>query len=497
MPWHKYMSCVARAFQYRGAQFVSGALLALGFAPYHYLVPALLALAVFYHGQITAASLRSACVRAFWFGYGFSIAAHYWIAFSLLVDVQQFGWLVPFCVLGLSAAMACWWVAFAALFATLKSPAMLSNALIFTSVFVLIEYARSFGIFGFPWNLIGYALMDVLPLAQLASVAGVYGVGALVVLAVTLCYHVRGNPRPAIGMMILVFAIYGWGAQRLQTPLKYADTNVRIVQPNIAQAAKWNPQVAAQTMATLQTLSRSGGAGRVDMIVWPETAVPFTLNPDMNWGALQENVPPDTSLITGFVRMDDAGNLFNSVAWIHGNSAQIYDKKQLVPFGEFVPFRDILPIDKITPGGIDFSRGKGGATLQHGGVMLQPLVCYESIFPQLSLATKHRPQALVNVTNDGWFGDSPGPHQHLDMARMRAIEQGLPMLRAANTGVSAVVSPYGALLVYLPLNRAGVLDHVVPKALAPTLYSRYGAWGACFYAVVLLFVFVATYRRKR
>lgn len=481
-------------------QFILGALLAAAFAPYDVWPLAVICLLGFYHAQVTARTVRDALIKCFWFAYGFSIAAHYWIAYSLLIDAAQFGWLVPFCVLGLSAAMAAWWVVGAFIFWHAKPAPPVLSASAFCLVFVLIEYAKSFGIFGFPWNLMGYTLLNLPALAQFASIAGVYGLSALVLLSAATFYHARSHPKFAASVLVLLAALYVWGHQRMQTPLVFTETTVRLVQPNIAQNMKWSADAASNTMQTLESLSRQPASSKVpDIVIWPETALPYTISSSQQHAAQQSLIsmmPQGTNaLIAGAVRSDDKQNLYNSIVWISGESFDAYDKFKLVPFGEFVPFRQILPIDKITPGGKDFSRGVAGKVLKSGALKARPLVCYESIFSHLA-GGESRPDFLLNLTNDAWFGDSPGPYQHLAMARMRAIEQGFGLLRSANTGVSAVISPYGKMLMHLPLNSEGVIDHQIPEALPTTFFAKFSHWLMIGYISFLLLIFMMLRCRK-
>jgi apolipoprotein N-acyltransferase len=258
---------------------------------------------------------------------------------------------------------------------------------------------------------------------------------------------------------------------------------LRLVQANIDQRLKWEEAERVNTLRKYLALSSQPGAAPVTHIVWPETALPYFLatEPEL-LRIVAQVVPPGGLLLTGAVRVDPPGALpsrvWNSVHAIdaRGRVVATFDKYHLVPFGEYVPLRGILPIDKITPGASDFSAGPGPATLALPGLPpASPLVCYEAIFPGAVTARGgQRPGWLLNVTNDAWFGDSAGPHQHFASARLRAVEEGLPLVRAANTGISAVIDPYGRVLASLPLGREGVLDAGLPDALAATPFARFG-----------------------
>jgi apolipoprotein N-acyltransferase len=450
--------------------FALGALLSLAFAPFH-VWPALLAvpvLLVLLHATVSR-------VRVVWlsvaFGYGFFMAGTYWIAYSLLVDAENFAWLVPFSVLGLSAAMASWFGLFGWLFARLRTEALPANAMLFALLWLAMEAARSFGMLAFPWNLLGYAALPSLAISQFASVLGVYGLSALV-LVVTLLpvvWRARG-----VGMAaLLLLCVYGYGHGRLQVPVATTDTEILVVQPNIPQTMKWSAQGKIYTMQVLRELS-----GPADVVIWPETALPFTVTGYENWPEISHNLLAGASvLITGVMRHDSAsGTRFNSLMVLSKTISKplFYDKRKLVPFGEFVPFRSLLPLEKITHGSVDFSPGTSEHLVRMKGLpAFMPLICYEAVFAHLAGHNK-RAAWLLNLTNDAWFGESAGLYQHAAQARMRAIEQGLPMVRAANTGISFVADGYGRVQASLPPNVRGVLRQKLPAALLPTMYARTG-----------------------
>jgi apolipoprotein N-acyltransferase len=277
--------------------------------------------------------------------------------------------------------------------------------------------------------------------------------------------------------LLLVIAMYGYGMWRMPENAAPSTLRVRVVQPNIEQAMKWKPEGKVEAMRRLTQLSHIRTDAEVPgVIIWPETAMPYLLEGSENWPVMMDTfVPPGAALITGVLRKErGASRIYNSVIAVfpHGKQFVLYNKHQLVPFGEFVPLRDVLPLDKITPGNTDFSRGNGPETLATSFAgAFSALICYEAIFPDLSVA-ETRPEWLLNVTNDAWFGNSPGPYQHADMVRIRAIEQGLPLVRAANTGISMVVDPYGRILKSLSLGDIGIMDQTLPKSLHATVYAQ-------------------------
>jgi len=278
------------------------------------------------------------------------------------------------------------------------------------------------------------------------------------------------------------------------------------VQANIDQRLKWEESERVNTLKKYLALSTQAGAAPVTHVVWPETALPYFLSTEPELlRILAQVVPPGGMLLTGAVRVDPPTvrpqQVWNSVHAIdeQGRVVATYDKFHLVPFGEYVPLRNILPLDKITPGTSDFAAGPGPMTLIVPGLPpVSPLVCYEAIFPgAVTPSSGPRPAWLLNVTNDAWFGDSAGPRQHFASARLRAIEEGLPLVRAANTGISAVVDPYGRVRAQLDLGRQGVIDSPLPEALPATLYAR---WGNAVLLLLLLIgggAIVALRRRRR
>lgn len=471
--------------------FLAGAGLAVGFAPYDawYLAP--IAISLFYILLDAAAGRRHALYRGFSFGYGFFIAGTYWIAYALAVDAEKFGWLIPISVLGLSAVMALWFALFGWLVWWRRTGQGMSDILRFLALWVVVEYLRSLGIFGFPWNLAGYLALNSERVVQLGSIVGVYGLSILMV-AVSLLPTVW--IRQGIGeqartiysatVLIALIVAYGFGMARMPERAEMSALRVRVVQPNIPQSLKWTQEGRLDSLRIHAQLSQlQTDDPRPEIVIWSETALPFTIYPDSVWPSrLSQILPPHGMLLSGAVRADDRGKaiqLWNSVIVTDGAGALrgSYDKHQLVPFGEFVPLRHVLPLEKITPGDTDFSRGPGPQTLHVEGVpAFSPLVCYEAIFPWIAVDATDRPDWLLNVTNDAWYGDSPGPYQHFAMSRMRSIEQGLPLVRAANTGISGVVDPYGRVVRSLPLNVRGIVDQALPLPLAPPLYAHYGDW---------------------
>jgi apolipoprotein N-acyltransferase len=447
------------------------------------------------------------------FGLGYFAAGLYWVGHSFLVDAERFGTLMPFAVAALAGGMALF-PGLAVLGVWLSRSRGLARVFVLAGAWLAAEWLRAWALTGFPWNLIGsvWAVSDA-PL-QLASVAGVWGLSLLTVLsaAAPSCLAAEGSRRrrwaTALGVALVAPAVlWGFGAARLAAaPAPGAESVpgvlLRVVQPNIAQRLKWRADLRARHVAELMALSKGSGSEAVTHVVWPEAAIPFLL-PDAKevLDAVAEIVPPGGLLLTGAPRgaeadgeADGEARLWNSLFAIDGAGqvAAVYDKRHLVPFGEYVPLRALLPVDKLAPGSRDFSFGRGPRSMRLPGLPeASALICYEVIFPGRVVDPGSDPKWLLNLTNDGWFGTSSGPYQHFAAARLRAVEEGLPLVRAANTGISAVVDPYGRVLASLALNRAGVIDSPLPQALEDsTLFSRLGDWS-------VLILLIATFTVAR
>ncbi len=456
--------------------FVAGALYALAFAPFYIWPVILISFPILYGLLIKSISRAQALWRGFFFGYGFFMAGTWWIGNALLVDAAKFGWMLPFSILGLSAVMALWMLPLAYLIHRLRR---LMTPLLFAALWVVVEYARGWGMFGFPWNLAGYISLSHVVMAQGAALVGVYGLSfAVVWLALLPVYYhfsLRKGVAASLIALVLLGVVFVKGADRLHPISLPTNVTLRLVQPNVPQEVKGTREGAEVAAESLGRLTGLPSATPPDIILWPETAYPFNIRiggPVMVPGF-------KGTLLTGAVRAEGYApdiRIWNSVFALStsGDVLGYYDKHQLVPFGEFVPLRSVLPLDKITPGDLDFSRGAGPATLRVKNLPpFSPLICYEGIFPAIAVNTADRPAWLLNVTNDAWYGVSPGPYQHFDMVRMRAIEQGLPLVRVANSGISAVIDPRGRVVASLGLFTQGVIDQRLPAALPPTLYAKY------------------------
>jgi apolipoprotein N-acyltransferase len=464
-------------------------------------------------GRPLTASLKAAFGAGWWMGFGYFLAGLWWIGSALLVEADKFAWALPLAVVALPAALAGFPGAGFALARLLWSP---GPARVFALAFGLgmAEWARGLLLTGFPWNDLGMALGVNLALAQTASLVGLHGLTFLTIAifaAPATLWRVsdsRLNLAPTIVAALALVLMAAFGEFRLMAPASATlpGVKLRLIQPNVAQDdttfGPENKQAILRRYFDLSERATSpdrSGIRDVTHLIWPESAFPFILAHDpLALSEIVDFLGSGATLITGAARREDGAGpprYFNSIEIVgrNGLSAQRYDKQHLVPFGEYVPFASLLEQAHITqmvdiPGG--FEAGSGRRILHIPGLPdATPLICYEAIFPiefgdLMSRAA--RPGWLLNVTDDAWFGLTPGPYQHFAQARLRAIELGLPLVRDANTGISAVLDGLGREIVVAPLGAEGVLDAELPEALAPTLQSRLGSVGAMLIGLAFL-----------
>lgn len=468
--------------------FALGAMVTAALPPLH-LVPLLIIAFVGLLWLIEGSRTWKRAAAIGWaFGFGHFATGLYWLGQSFLVEPDRFGLLpaVP-AVLGLSAFLATF-SAGAALLAWLIGGRHVGRVLALAVAWTGMEWLRGHVLTGFPWNLVGYIwTVDDAPL-QAAAFVGIYGLSFITVLIAALpalAYGHRGKILiwPLAAAIALSTVLWLGGTLRLTS----ADTGtvpevkLRLVQPSVPQAKKWDPAYRGRIVSRYLDLSESDDSSGVTHLIWPETALPFFLanEPELR-KALSPIIPRGGLLLTGSPRYTESESrgqeLWNSLLVLDdtGEIIASYDKAHLVPFGEYMPLRNLLPFENLTEGSMDFSAGPGSKTLSPETLPpFSPLICYEIIFPGAVTDPADRPDWLLNVTNDAWFALSTGPHQHFAMARVRAVEEGLPLVRVANTGISAVVDGYGRMLKRLDLNDIGVIDSPLPAPLGePTLYAR-------------------------
>lgn len=438
--------------------------------------------------------LLSAAIIGWAFGFGFHLFGLSWIGSAFLVDAEEFAVYMPFAMTLLPAGLALFFALVGALYSWLGIYGPL-RVVWFGLLLFMAEWLRGNILTGLPWNLPGYIWADHLPIMQSSAVIGVYGLSLLTVIwgasPATLFAVQRGEIEtqkagwlPLVLMTGLMGVLATSGALRLSGASSETVDGVllRIVQPSIPQKEKWLKSKIQENFQKFLDLSAADRTGQAPThILWPEAATPFVLDRDMRaLSMIGDMLNEDQTLVTGAIRVEpketSGYRYYSSVHVVDtdGLVIETYDKAHLVPFGEYLPFKPLMRLiglGTLTEGG-GYSSGPGPQTVPvQGAPAMSPLICYEAIFPD-DVVRGERPGWLLNVSNDAWYGESRGPRQHLVQTQYRAIEQGLPLVRSANTGISIVFDGYGRELGRLELNEKGVLDLPLPAALKPTLYSK-------------------------
>jgi len=451
--------------------------------------------------------------KAFWIGFfyyfGYFVGGLYWITISLSVDWNRFFWLLPFSFFGIPLALSL-------LLAPTVYPLWffrhnLNIKIFLFAIFIFMsELIRTYLFPQFPWNLLGYTLASSLWFLQSAAFFGIFGLSLFAFFLGALPYLFIKREIRLSSILIsifLTFVFLSGGIRLLKTPSQSTEVSVCLIQPNIPQTLKWIPSFRKTTYERLIELSHKALLSIHEktslVVIWPETAVPSFLEEEE---ALQTHLtsflPTNAYLITGSGRrtlsfsFDEKRSFSSKKAWnslfslnSEGKILNTYDKVHLVPFGEYIPFRKVLQslsISHFIDRTLDFSEGDGLHNIELPHIPpFSPLICYEIAFPHHILNSKlSRPEWILNITNDAWFGTSTGPYQHLQMAQVRACEECLPVIRVANTGVSAIIDPCGRFLDTLSLNQTGVLTGALPKPLRPSFYALYGNWSSLFLLLV-------------
>lgn len=466
-----------------GAAFLAGALAALAMPPLYWLPLAVVGMVVFVWLWETAPGPRSALLRGWAWGTGHFAVGSYWILEAFSVPPADYELLGPPIVAGLAAILGFFpgLAVGAARWAALKWPALAGRyrrLILLAIAWTVAEWLRGHVFTGYPWNPLGHVWAFSAPLLQGAALFGVYGLGAFTFLVLA---APTAGWRASFAALVLV-GLTGAAGVAVMAPVGEGQPGpmLRIVQPNTPQSDKWRPGNRERLIAKLVELSRRDGFDRLSAVIWPETALPVAIDRGSPWlEVLAQAAPPQGYLLTGAARGTGLRGdpIWNSLLVVDpaGKIVTHYDKVHLVPLGEYIPFhKQLAPVSGFIGRG-SFEEGEQRATLAVPGLAsFSPVICYEVIFPAAVTGPGARPRWLLNVTNDAWFGLSSGPYQHLASSRLRAVEEGLPMIRAANTGVSAVIDSYGRILASLDMMQEGVIDHPLPQAREPTPYGRWG-----------------------
>lgn len=482
--------------------FLLGCLTIFAMAPYHIV----LVLPFAFSGFLSVLQNTKTSKTAFWlgwiFGFGYFLGGLYWIGNAPRTLGMWFA--VPFATVGLPLGLAIFPAT--ATFITFKlTTTPLSRVFAFTAFWSLFEWLRGHVLTGLPLNLLGYT-WDT-PLLQVTSVIGIYGLTAVTTLAA--CIFASKHKGWIAGVFLTLCSLWLWGNDRITqaqglSPAHNPEINLRIVHANIPQETKWLADHFQENLNRYIALSRQPAKKPLNAIIWPESSVTtFVENAPTLLKILAETAPAEGILIFGAPR-EIQGKLKTSMMGINRQATLvgIYDKSHLVPFGEYMPLRSLITIKKLTYGDRDYTPGPGIRTVSFPGLpRVSPLICYEAIFPHAVVDPKDRPQWMVNTTNDAWFGHSTGPYQHLQSVRVRAIEEGMPLVRSANNGISAVINSFGEILYRLELDDIDFIDFTLPKHLNyDTLYGRWGDiifYGLLVVLLVLAVAFHPNQKRKK
>lgn len=532
--WLGYL-LVTGGWRRRLAMMLAGAFSMLAFAPFFFWPVLWITLPGLYANlpsdlaiRPTRATLRDAALTGWWFGFGYHLAGLYWIGEAFLVEAHIFGWLLPVAVTIMPAGLALFTAAATALTTALAPSRGVTRVLAFALAFGITEWLRGHILTGFPWNVLGYALTYPLVLMQTAGLIGIYGLTLVTVVVFVLPFELwrlasrrrdrrwRGVALAAAFGPLLLMTLYG--LHRLDVQPVAGETRgarIRIVQPSIPQTEKWRPEHQRRIFDEHLSLSLTAPDGTIDnatgiaMILWPEAAMPFLpLDQPIAMTDIGRMLPPHTALVSGALRADPATadsprRVFNSLLMFGpGDPAQFlqaYDKTHLVPFGEYLPLQRTLEAVGLQQlsrlrGGFASGPEPRGAMMVNAVGALAPLICYEALFPARVVQSPERPRALLNVTNDGWFGNTSGPRQHFHMSRVRSVEEGIPLLRAGNNGISAVVDAHGRVEHVLPLNARGTIDANLPPRLPAPVYAYLRDW--LFGGILFAFAAIVALRTR-
>lgn len=502
-----FLTMILNSRWYRSLVAVSLGVMAVAALPPFYVIPVLwLSFAGLALLLMSTKSWHQAAVEGWLFGLGWFGGGLYWIGYAFLVDAERYAFLMPIAVVGVAAGMALYSALSKVIFyLVLKrfrtAPVVLIPA--FAASWVLGEWLRSWVLTGFPWNPLASVWGYSPTMMQSAAWVGSLGLGfltAMVFIAPVLI--LKSTPGPASRLVVKILAVSmilpvlwiagSWRASDGSGLQTHDGIVLRLVQPAIPQALKWHPDLRQQHVLRQMAMSKrtAGPFGPPTHVIWAETNVPYLLDPDSTLPAmLAAAVPARGSLIFGAPRRDAAGDAYNSLFVINDNGklTATFDKFHLVPYGEYVPLRAYMPFEKLTAGRGDFTPGPGPVTLHNEGLPpFAAIICYEVIFSGHVVDPADRPAWILNITNDAWFGPSTGPRQHLVQAQLRAIEEGLPVVRVANTGISAVVDAYGRVRNRLELDEQGIVDAPLPLPLPPTVFAIYGQSTSLFFILIVI-----------
>jgi len=456
--------------------------------------------------------------RALFLGWITGMTACVGILYWIMYVVVNYGHLPLYLGLTIMLLLACYLGFYVALFAMgmvflrKRIPLYLSAPVLW----VCLEYAKSKLFTGFPWENLGYSQFNNIFFIQIADIIGVFGLSFLIILLNVAFFEVivERSKRAFVLAFVVIFiwsGVYGYGIWRIHQvdqALKNApEMNVSLIQGNIDQSIKWNENFQKETIRIYEELSLTSSSGDGGLIVWPETAVPFNFQDENDSKRQIKALPVKTNnwLLFGSMSYATGGpstDYFNSAYLLspQGDVRGQYDKVHLVPYGEYVPLRTLFPFISSLAAGIgDFAEGKGFHPLTMGERKIGVMICYEGILAEAGRMYKNEAaQLLVNITNDAWFGTTSAPYQHLSMAVFRAVETRLYLVRAANTGISAIVDPTGKILNQTGIFQKDRIRGKIKFSSVPTLYAQYGDWlvGGSYLCLIAFFLWRLKGRKR-
>ena len=499
-----------------GVAFMAGVVSTFALPPYHAIPVLWIALPVFLW-LLDGCTTWRASLRVGWaFGFGHFLVGLAWIVHAFYVDAETFGLLAWPALIGLTFGLGAFFAVVALVTRLIPASDRVARraarALLFAAAWMLQEWLRNWILTGFPWNPMATVWSESatpigIAIQQSVSVIGTFGLSLVTVaaasLAATLAAPQSSRWLWASAPLAVLAVMAGLGHVRLETPTTFVPgVKLRLVQPNVPQAEKWRPALREVHLQDYVALSTANRPDDVNVVVWGEASIAFFLDRDEAHRRIAaEAAPANGYLIAGGDRAESETRIFNSLYVLAPDASvrAIYDKFHLVPFGEYVPMADLLPLEQLT-GGMGFTSGPGLRTLAVPGLPpFAPLICYEEIIPGTVVAPgEPRPRWMLNLTNDSWFGTDTGPYQHFATARLRAIEQGLPLIRTANTGISAAVDSFGRVTAALGLDRRGILDVQLPEPLGfTTLFARFGNATALLLATIISCAALVLYWRTK
>jgi apolipoprotein N-acyltransferase len=472
---------------------LSGMLSGLVYAPtyFTFLWLGITLLALLIHFSRT---YKEAFIFGFLFGFGHFLTSIYWVSFAINVYAEQFWWFIPIALFGLPFILA-FFIGFSSAIARFGKDSIFFP-LFFALAWIIFEYIRSFIFTGFPWNLAGYSLSFSLTLVQIASKISLYGISFIIIYIFSgFAFYFIGKKQDFkihifLSFFILAIQVY-FGIQRIKSnPTEFTNHKIRIIQASIKQEDKWDEEKLINNLNKHIALSETNNGFNPEIILWPESAIPFLINLKPVRQYVSGFLSYGQILVSGSI-LQDGIKRFVSLAGINQYSDLVfsYQKKHLVPFGEYIPMKKLIPMKKITNGFQDFSSGDKDHIISWKDLKIRPLICYEVIFPDEIRVDNRNSDLIINITNDAWYGNI-GPYQHLDIAKMRSIETGLPMIRAANNGISAVIDAVGRIVEKTNLNEVTFIDSYIPKKLKATIYGNSKKHITLLLTIINIIVFI-------